>query len=77
MDTERAGVAALENAGENKTIKNRKTNMEIEMRKSVEKILLTMGLGLAVTGLKETRQALNSPTPTYPETARQFRLKGS
>ena len=37
-----------------------------------------MGLGLAVPGLRaqETRKAFNRPTPTYPETARQFRLSG-
>jgi len=56
-----------ENAGENKKIKNGKTNMEVKTTKSVEKILLTMGLGSAVPGL--TRKALNSPTPRYPETA--------
>ena len=52
--------------------------MEIKTRKSVEKILLTMGLGLAVPRLRaqETRKALDSPTPRYPETARQFRLSG-
>jgi hypothetical protein len=67
-----------DNAGENKKIKNRKTNMEIKTRKSVETILVTMGLGLAVPRLRaqETRKALDSPTPRYPETARQFRPSG-
>ena len=52
--------------------------MEMKTRKSVAKMLLTMGLGLGAPGLcaQETRKALNSPTPTYPETARQFRLSG-
>lgn len=48
----------------------------MKTRTSVARILLTMGLGLGVPGLRaqETRKLLNSPTPTYPETARQFRL---
>ena len=52
--------------------------MNMKTRQSVAKILLTMGLGLGVPGLgaQETRKLLNSPTPTYPETARQFRLSG-
>lgn len=50
----------------------------MKTRKSVAKILLTMGLGLGVPGSRaqEGRKLLNSPTPTYPETARQFRLSG-
>ena len=50
--------------------------MDIRTRNCVAKILLTMGLGLAVPGLRaqETRKALNRPTPAYPETARRFRL---
>ena len=50
----------------------------MKTKTSVAKILLTMGLGLALPGLRaqETRKLLNSPTPTYPETARQFRLSG-
>ena len=50
----------------------------MKTRTSVARILLTMGLGLGVPGLRaqETRNLLNSPTPTYPETARQFRLSG-
>ena len=50
----------------------------MKTRTSVAKILLTTGLGLRVQGLRvqETRKLLNSPTPTYPETARQFRLSG-
>ena len=49
----------------------------MKTRQSVAKILLTMGLGLDVPGLgAQTRKLLNSPTPTYPETARQFRLSG-
>lgn len=57
-------------------MQNGKTNMKT--RTSVARILLTMGLGLGVPGLRaqETRKLLNSPTPTYPETARQFRLSG-
>jgi TonB family protein len=52
--------------------------MNMKTRTTVSKILLTMGLGLGVPGLRaqETRKPLNSPTPTYPETARQFRLTG-
>ena len=36
------------------------------------------GVAFGVPGLhaQETRKLLNSPTPTYPETARQFRLSG-
>ena len=47
-------------------------------KKRVARILLAMGLGFAGTSLRaqETRKALNSPTPVYPETARQFRLSG-
>jgi TonB family protein len=50
----------------------------MKTRTRVAKILLTMGLGLGVQGSRaqETRKLLNSPTPTYPETARQFRLSG-
>lgn len=50
----------------------------MKTKTSVAKILLTMGLGLGLPGLRaqETRKLLNSPTPTYPETARQFRLSG-
>ena len=50
----------------------------MKTRTSAAKILLTMGLGLGVSGLRaqETRKLVNSPTPTYPETARQFRLSG-
>jgi TonB family protein len=61
-----------------KKIQNGKTNMEMKARRSVAKVLLTMGLGLGVPGLRaqETRKLLNSPTPSYPETARQFRLTG-
>jgi len=46
-----------ENAGENKKIKNGKTNTEVKTTKSVEKILLTMGLGSAVPGLTRTGNA--------------------
>lgn len=37
-----------------------------------------MGFGLSALtlGAQETRKVLNNPTPTYPETARQFRLSG-
>lgn len=46
--------------------------------KKIAKILLAMGLTFAGTNLQaqENRKALNSPTPTYPEVARQFRVSG-
>jgi len=68
--------AGVEDKKKGKKIQNGKTKMKT--RKSVAKILLTMGLGLGVPGLRaqEGRKLLNSPTPTYPETARQFRLSG-
>lgn len=52
--------------------------MERNTKKRVAQILLAMGLSFAGAGLhaQETRKALNSPTPVYPETARQFRLTG-
>lgn len=52
--------------------------METNTRKGAAKILLALGLSLAGTSLRaqETRKTLNSPTPTYPEIARQFRLTG-
>lgn len=52
--------------------------METNTRKSAVKILLALGLSLGVRGLdaQEARKALNSPSPTYPETARRFRLSG-
>lgn len=52
--------------------------MEMKTRRRFAKFLLTMGLGLGVPGLQaqETRKLLNSPTPGYPDTARQFRLSG-
>jgi TonB family protein len=52
--------------------------METNTRKRAAKILLAMGLSFPVPGVhaQETRKLLNSPTPTYPETARQFRLSG-
>ena len=52
--------------------------MEMKTRRRVARFLLMMGLGLGVPGLRaqEARKLLNSPTPTYPETARQFRLSG-
>jgi TonB family protein len=54
------------------------TVMETNTRKRVARILLAMGLSLAGASLhaQENRKALNSPTPTYPETARQFRVSG-
>src|SRR5215467_12362867 len=47
-------------------------------KKKVAHALLAIGLGLAGANLQaqENRKALNSPTPVYPETARQFRLTG-
>ena len=52
--------------------------MEMHTKKRVAQVLLAMGLSLAGATLQaqETRKALNSPTPVYPETARQFRLSG-
>ncbi len=52
--------------------------MEMKTRKKVAQALLAMGLSLGVPGLhaQEGRKALNSPTPSYPETARRFRLTG-
>ena len=52
--------------------------METNTKKKVAQVLLAMGLSLAGTAAhaQETRKALNSPTPTYPETARRFRLTG-
>src|SRR5437660_1033887 len=52
--------------------------MVTNARKSAAKILLAMGLSLAGPGLhaQESRKVLNNPTPTYPETARRFRLSG-
>lgn len=52
--------------------------MEMNTKKRVARILLAMGLSLAGTGVhaQETRKTLNSPTPVYPEAARQFRLSG-
>jgi len=50
----------------------------METNTRAAKILLALGLSLGVPGLRaqETRKALNNPTPAYPETARQFRLRG-
>ncbi|HKW32476.1 MAG TPA: energy transducer TonB [Candidatus Acidoferrum sp.] len=47
-------------------------------KKRVARILMAMGLSFAGASAhaQETRKALNSPTPVYPETARQFRLSG-
>lgn len=52
--------------------------MEMNTKKRVVRILLAMGLSFAGTGVhaQESRKPLNSPTPTYPETARRFRLSG-
>lgn len=52
--------------------------METNTKKKVAQVLLAMGLSLAgmAAHAQETRKALNSPTPTYPETARRFRLTG-
>lgn len=74
-ERERSGVAVLADA-DKKTETGRK--METNTRKRAATILLAMGLSLAGASLRaqETRKTLNSPTPTYPETARQFRLSG-
>lgn len=52
--------------------------MEMNRKKRVAQILLAMGLSFAGASAhaQESRKALNRPTPTYPETARQFRLSG-
>ncbi|HEY6943695.1 MAG TPA: energy transducer TonB [Candidatus Acidoferrum sp.] len=52
--------------------------MEMNTKKRVARILLAMGLSFAGMGApaQESRKTLNSPTPVYPETARQFRLSG-
>jgi TonB family protein len=52
--------------------------MQRTMRKRAAQILLAMGLSLGVPSLRaqENRKPLNNPTPTYPETARRFRLSG-
>ena len=63
---------------ENTQDRNGNTKMEMNAKKRVAKILLVMGLSFAGAGARaqETRKTLNSPTPAYPETARQFRLSG-
>lgn len=52
--------------------------MEMNTKRKVAQILLATGLSFAGATLhaQESRKALNNPTPTYPETARQFRLSG-
>lgn len=52
--------------------------METNTKRRVARILLALGLSFAGATLQaqESRKALNSPTPVYPETARQFRLSG-
>src|SRR5881275_2710179 len=52
--------------------------MGTKTRQRAAKILLALALRLAGTSVhaQENRKALNNPTPTYPETARQFRLTG-
>lgn len=52
--------------------------MEMNTKKRVAEILLALGLTITGAGARaqETRKTLNSPTPVYPETARQFRLSG-
>lgn len=54
------------------------TKMEMNTKKRVAQILLAVGLSFAGAGAhaQESRKALNSPTPAYPETARRFRLIG-
>src|SRR5690242_374858 len=63
-----------------KKTSNRNGNKKMEMntKKRVAQMLLAMGLSFAGANLQaqESRKALNSPTPVYPETARQFRLSG-
>ncbi len=52
--------------------------MATNPRKRAAEILLAMGLSFAGANLhaQENRKVLNNPTPTYPETARRFRLSG-
>ena len=62
----------------NKNFTNGNATMQLNTRKRAAKILLAIGLRLAGPGLhaQENRKVLNNPTPTYPETARRFRLSG-
>ena len=52
--------------------------MEMNTKMRAARILLAMALSFAGLGARaqETRKALNNPSPTYPETARRFRLTG-
>ena len=52
--------------------------MEMNTKKRAAQILIALGLTFAGAGAhgQETRKPLNNPTPTYPETARRFRLTG-
>ena len=54
------------------------TKMEMNTKKRVAQIVLAVGLSFAgaASHAQESRKALNSPTPAYPETARRFRLIG-
>jgi TonB family protein len=48
------------------------------MRRKATQLLMVIVLGMSALtlGAQETRKVLNNPTPTYPETARQFRVSG-
>src|SRR5215472_13778507 len=52
--------------------------MGMKTKKRVAQILLAMGFSFAGEGAhaQKVRKTLNSPTPVYPATARQFRLTG-
>ena len=54
------------------------TKMGMNTKKRVAQIVLAVGLSFAgaASHAQESRKALNSPTPAYPETARRFRLVG-
>ena len=54
------------------------TKMGMNTKKRVAQIVLAVGLSFAgaASHAQESRKALNSPTPAYPETARRFRLIG-
>jgi TonB family protein len=58
--------------------KTRNGEPKSNMRRKTTQLLMVMGLGMSALtlGAQENRKVLNNPTPTYPETARQFRVSG-
>lgn len=50
----------------------------MKIRQSAVQIALLIGIAMPGLSLhaQEGRKPLNSPTPTYPETARRFRVSG-